>query len=388
MTDSRSETIAIAGAGIAGLLLAGALIRQGRQVKIFEERPGYGETGAGISLWPNALAALDYLGLGDDVRGLGTAISAGGLRAPDGSFLRSVSPDDFANALGEPLRTVHRVRLIELLAKRVPDDVVQFDVAVTGYRAGRDGVSVELSDGTAFAAAALVGADGYRSAVLRRMQPQTTERYAGYTAWRGLSEMSTDGREAHETLGDRAEFGFIPLVDGRTYWFATLAAPAGGAPGADGDLTWLRRAFVNWHDPITDVLATTSPTDVMRHDIVDRSMPRRLAEGRVVLIGDAAHAMRPHLGQGGCQSVEDACVLARCVEDCIDLPVAFAVYSKTRHRRVRRIVAESAMAGRLLNVPPPLGALVHRGVALTPQRPFLAHLAGVAGADAFRRQLR
>ena len=115
------------------------------------------------------------------------------------------------------------------------------------------------------------------------------------------------------------EFGHVPLGSDRTYWFATERAPEGDA-APQGELDYLKARFGSWTDPIPAVLAATDPDDVLRNDLYDRDRARQWSRGPVLVVGDAAHPMRPHLGQGGCQGLEDAAVLARFVDGDDDLP--------------------------------------------------------------------
>ena len=376
-----AEPIAIAGAGIAGLALAAGLHRAGVPVRVFEERTELAETGAGITLWPNSLAALDLLGLGDKVRAAGTCVSAGSIRAADGRWLRKVDRSRFEAALGEPLIVIHRVELVELLADAGDRSAIGFGTAVDGYEANGSNVTVQLSDGSSIPAAALIGADGFRSAVARQLHPQIRQRYAGYTTWRGVANIEIDESVAGESSGPGTEFGCIPLGRGRTYWFAAKLEPE-GVLAAEGEIEYLRGAFASWHPEIAQVLAAADPAQVSRHDMYDRTAPRKWSSGAVTIVGDAAHPMRPHLGQGGCQALIDAAVVARLIARREDPATAFREYQKLRRRAARRAVRESAFAGRVINARGVVGRISHRLVAVPPERLFLRHLAAISGSKA------
>ncbi len=339
--------IAIAGAGIAGLALAGALRRAGRPVTIYEERPELAGTGAGITLWPNALAALDALGFGDAVRSIGNPIVAGGIRRPDGRWVRRIDRDRFERALGGRPLDAHRGELIGLLAAGVDTGAIRTGVAVGGFEQHATGVRVRLTDGSVETAEALVGADGYRSAVARHLG-RLTERYTGYTAWRGIAQVDTSAVAAFETWAPGREFGFLPMRQDQTYWFAAGNQPeAGHSPGREAEI--VSRLFAGWPDPIGTLVAHTPESAIARHDIHDRAVPRAWSAGRVALIGDAAHAMRPHLGQGGCQALTDAAALAAALAATDSPETAFRRYESTRRRAVLRCVRDAALAGRILH---------------------------------------
>lgn len=369
------QPIVIAGAGIAGLALAAGLERDGGpSYLLLEERPALGSTGGAITLWPNAMVALDEIGVGAEVRRAGHAVGAGSVRASDGRVLRSLDLTASAAVLGGPLVAVRRGDLIEILHARVAADRVRVATAVRGYQQQHDGVRV-LTDGEPVVAAALVGADGYRSEVARVLHPGLPERYAGYPAWRGIADLG--GLEPVQVWGSRQEFGVVPLGDDAAYWFATVREPAGGA--ADDEIAHLRSAFAGWPHPVLEVLAATDPAAVTRNDVMDRALPRRWAEGRVVVIGDAAHAMRPHLGQGGCQALIDAVVLARLLRGSGSAASAFPAFEALRRRPVRRVVGLSRAAGRTIDAP----AALHRVTRLVPDAVMLRSLARVGGTSAF-----
>ncbi|KAA1418672.1 FAD-binding monooxygenase [Nocardioides humilatus] len=368
--------LVIAGAGIAGLALAAALEHAGDPPPylLLDERPALGSTGGAITLWPNALAALDAIDVGDAVRRAGHPLGAGSIRTMDDRLLRSLDLERSAAALGGPLVALRRGDLVEILHERIRDDSVRLASAVRGYDHGGDGVQV-ITDGETIRATALVGADGYRSEVARALHPGLAETYAGYPAWRGIARR---GGEPVQYWGSHQEFGIVPLGGDASYWFATVRERAGGS-NAD-ELAHLRSSFAGWPAPVQEVLAATDPADVTRNDVMDREIPRRWTDGRVVVIGDAAHAMRPHLGQGGCQALIDAVVLAHLVHATPSLAAAFAAFERQRRSPASRIVALSRTAGRAVEGP----SALHRFTRLVPDAVMLRTLAKVAGAATFR----
>ena len=173
----------------------------------------------------------------------------------------------------------------------------------------QDGVRVTLSDSTTRQAAAVIGADGTHSVVARHLNGELRNRYVGYTAWRGIADAAIDPDLAGETLGAGRECGHVPLGPDHTYWFATERAEEGRA-ASPGELEYLKTRFGSWAEPMPALLAATDPSVVLRNDLYDRDEARVWSQGPIVLVGDAAHPMRPHLGQGGCQGLEDAAILA------------------------------------------------------------------------------
>lgn len=375
--------VGIVGGGIAGMTLAAALHLCGVEVIVLEREGALRDAGAGISLWPNALAALDAVGLGERVRSLGVPLASGGVRTRAGRAAVTFSRARFEAALGEPLVCVDRGELVRALASCLPPGAVRTGHLVTGYEPGTSGVTVHVADGEAVRVAALVGADGINSVIARQSSGHLDSSYSGYTAWRGIAVTGPEagGNEIWACLASGREMGWMPVGPDHTYWFATAWLPQGHT-FPEGDRAYLERTFTHWPDPIAALLAGTPPDRLVRNDIVDRDMPRRWTHGLITIMGDAAHPMRPHLGQGGCQAIEDAAVLAGCLSGSADPASALARYERKRRRRASLLVRLSR-AARLTRPP---GAITSRafdrmidagpGLPLGPATQLIAPIAG------------
>jgi len=165
-----------------------------------------------------------------------------------------------------------------------------------------------------------------------------------------------------------ASFGIVPIERGRIYWFATLNAPAGGRDQIGRVRDFLEETFTGWHPPVAEVLAATPEEVILRNDILHRLPTPRWIEGRVALLGDAAHPMTPNLGQGACQAIEDAVILADCLaSDRADLPRALRSYELRRKTRADGFVLAALRLGRLAQLENAAGRwLRDRLLALTP----------------------
>ncbi|MGV9314827.1 FAD-dependent monooxygenase [Streptomyces sp. NPDC003691] len=363
MTKQRAVVI---GGGIGGLTAAVALHRNGMKVTVLERAPALEPVGAGIALAPNAQRALDTVGLGDEIRALAAWQGDGGLRNPRGRWLTRMNSEALAARFGGPVVLLHRATLIDRLLSRLPDGTVRTGsparLTDPGAAAGHP-ARVAAPDGE-LEAELVVGADGIHSAVRRALFPDHPgPRYSGLTTWR-LVVSGVDGFHPHETWGPGRIWGSHLLKDGRAYAYAAAVAPEGQRSG--DERAHLLRQYGDWHDPVPRLIAAARPEDVLRHDVHQMTDPLpAFHRGRTVLLGDAAHAMAPSLGQGGNQAVEDAVVLAHhCAAG--DPGTGLPAYTADRLPRTTRIVRRAARVFRLHSVAArPAVALRDGAMALT-----------------------
>jgi 2-polyprenyl-6-methoxyphenol hydroxylase-like FAD-dependent oxidoreductase len=334
--------VIIIGAGIGGLAAAIGLRRAGLEVELYERAAAPGEVGAGLTLWANALRALDQIGAADLLGPISAPDLQGGIRAPDGELLAG----GYA-ALGAQLAVVvHRAELHAALLGQIEPGAIHFGQSLSGFEQDGSGVTARFADGGSARAAILIGADGLRSAVRALLHGEARPRYAGYTAWRAVVPFDAARLLAGETWGRGARFGQVPMRDGRAYWFATQGAREGErSPG--GERAALLRTFAGWHAPVADLIAAADEAAILRHDIYDRPPLARWGAGRVSLLGDAAHPTTPNLGQGACQAIEDAAVLARCLGQGGDLAAGLRRYEGLRIPRTAAIVRQSRLVGEM-----------------------------------------
>ncbi|WP_432987958.1 FAD-dependent oxidoreductase [Dactylosporangium sp. CA-233914] len=330
----------IVGGGIGGLATARGLALRGWDATVLERQPRLEAAGAGLSLWPNALRALDWLGIGDRVRAAGAPITGGGLRTWRGAWLSRVS-------VAGPI-VVHRADLHEILADGVR---VRTGTAVTDVR----DLDADL----------IVGADGIGSAVRAQYAPRVRIRDSGQVSWRAV--VPDPGiKGGGETVGPGGvRFGHIGMGRRGVYWYAVAPAPL-RTTSPDEQLAELRRLFHGWHEPIPALVAATEPAALLHHPLLDLHpvAPMRFGD-RVALVGDAAHAMTPNLGQGACQALEDAVTLAALAD--ADVAGALREYDMIRRKRVTMVVRRSWQVGRVMGARGALtGALVRTAARLAP----------------------
>lgn len=331
----------IVGGGIGGLCAAIGLRKAGWRVTVLERAREFTEIGAGITLWPNALRGLDALGLGGRIAPLLMPQAAGKLRDHTGRWLTRWDAARVERAFGRPLLAIHRAQFLDLLRDALPADTVHLGVEVTDV----DRAGTVRWNGSAVGADLVVGADGVHSTVRAVCWPDHPgAAYCGSTGFRAVIHLP-GRRELSGFIGKGVEIGLVPLTGERLYWYIAERAPRGTRH--DDSRAHLLRRFAAWPEPIPELIERTPPHAILQHDLLalDSHLPSYVV-GRVALLGDAAHAMPPFLGQGGCQAVEDAVVLAASLAQH-DVGAGLREYDRFRRPRSQAIARQSARAGRM-----------------------------------------
>jgi 2-polyprenyl-6-methoxyphenol hydroxylase-like FAD-dependent oxidoreductase len=374
--------VAVVGAGIGGLTAAIALSRVGCDVLVVERARTLAAVGAGISLWPSGLAALAEIGLEAAVVERGAEFASLAICTSAGAILNSfdrVAVEQRLGGLGVMMRRADLQQVLATAAGHVP---IQLGVGCERVTGSATGASLSLSDGRILSADIVVGADGLRSQVRESVAPGAPK-YTGLTSWRAVIDEDLGVYDAWLSVGSGKQFLASPLPDSRTYVSGLLPAPAGAGGAIANTVECLRDAFRGWHDPIPRLIEAHD-TDCYWTDVYHRRAPTRLVWSRIVLIGDAAHPMTPDLGQGGGQAIEDAVVLAQCVDASATVDEALRRFEDARLQRVRRVVRDSRRIGRLLATPRRTSAVARDlALRLTPHQTRLSLLAAHAGRSAF-----
>jgi 2-polyprenyl-6-methoxyphenol hydroxylase-like FAD-dependent oxidoreductase len=302
---------------------------------VLEQAPEFGEVGAGLTLWPNALRALDHIGLGDRVRAVGTIEATAGIMNQRGDWLVRMDFTELDRRFGSAV-ALHRADLLQVLKDAAPE--VKTGTKVTGARLDGAGVVVEYEGGES-RADLLVAADGLRSVVRHQFWPGSEPVYTGATAWRMILDRPGERLPVGgEFWGRGEEFGVLQLPQDQVYMFAGAVAPE-GERSPDGEHAELLRRFGTWAEPVAGLLPQVRPERVLRHDLYVVPKLRTYVHGPVVLLGDAAHAMAPNMGQGGCQALEDAVTLGLLGND-------LKTYDRLRRPRTQAVARMSTMARR------------------------------------------
>jgi salicylate hydroxylase len=335
--------VVIVGGGIGGLFTANALIARGFPVTVYEQAPALGEIGAGVYITPNSMRHLQRVGLGDLVEKWGARVgSASHYFRYDGTPIAPVQVTDSSG--WNATFGMHRADLIDILASGLPKQVIRTGHRCTGFEQDDTGARVRFANGAAAEGDIVIAADGIHSELQKFVTPPSRPVFSGSSAYRGTV--------AHEAvpdwpmdrwqmwLGERKHFLVFPLRAGKLINFVGFT-PADKAIeeswSAPGDPDQLRQDFAGWDPRIEKLLRQVQTT--FRWALYDRDPLPCWTKGRLALLGDAAHAMLPHLGQGANQSIEDgitlATLLARAERD--SLPDVLLAYERLRRDRVAEV---------------------------------------------------
>jgi 2-polyprenyl-6-methoxyphenol hydroxylase-like FAD-dependent oxidoreductase len=339
--------VIVVGAGIAGLSAAIGLRRSGHEVIVLERAPRIDPIGAGLTLFANAMSALDRLGMRDAVAAQGAPAKRSAMLTWEGRELTQVPRD-----LLEGTIAIHRADLQRELAAAA--GAVRLGAEITAVEQHDDGVVARGADGSQEQGDLLVGADGL-SSVVRPAVADGRPRYAGYTAWRGISPVPVESGRLTESWGVGERFGLVDIGRGRTYWFATKNAPEGEPDEPEGKKAEILRRFSGWHDPIAAIANSADEGAILRNDVYYLEPLPRWSKGRVVLVGDAAHATTPGVGQGAAQAIEDAVVLADRLAASADLATALGEYEAIRRPRAEAVLKLSRRVDKAAQLASPLG---------------------------------
>lgn len=334
----------IIGGGIGGITTAIALKQAGIDVAVYEQAPELREVGSGLPLWTNALRALQKLGLVDEIAKLGESVSAGSITTWRGAILTDLRTEELLKRLGTINMVVHRAELLAALLEALGPEHVHLGATCVGCSQHAGGVYAHFADGSEVQGDLLVGADGLHSTIRSQLFGVIKPAYAGYTCWRGVSHIARRGLETY-AWGKGYQLGITPMTRERAYWFAQRNMPEGAGDEPCGRKKELLEMFHDWHDPIPAVIEATAEKDILRNDIYELPLLHHWSRGRITLLGDAAHAMTPNLGQGACQAIEDAVALGTCLKAEPDIVTALKLYEAKRIKRTHQIARLARFAG-------------------------------------------
>ncbi|MDR2215828.1 MAG: FAD-dependent monooxygenase [Nevskiaceae bacterium] len=334
-------SVAIVGGGIGGLAAANAMMRRGLKVTVFEQAPELGEVGAGVMLTPNCIRLLQRMDLGAEIDRLGARITEGSsYRRRDGSVVGPIKTSDTAGQCG--VYGMHRADLLTMLANRLPRDAVRTNHCCVGFSQDAQAARLSFANGETFEADVVIAADGIHSRLQREVVEPARPVFSGMVAYRGLvpaDRLPQWRRDVHLIwMGEGKHFMVFPVRSGQLLNFVGFLPSDYAAEeswSGLGDAAALAQSFTGWEAPVEQILAKVEKP--FWWGLFDREPLDHWTRGRLALLGDAAHAMLPHLGQGANQSVEDAVALAAMLARAQRSDVAQALVAYEQMRRPRAV---------------------------------------------------
>jgi salicylate hydroxylase len=342
---------AIIGGGISGLSAANALIRRGIDVTVYEQAPALGEVGAGVFTFPNALRPLERMGLGDAFAEVGAKVGPGSeYYRMDGTLVGKVLTTDSSGWNG--MYGMHRADLLNIFANVLPPSAIRTGHRCIGFEQDARAAHVRFDNGNEFEADIVIACDGIHSTLQKYVVEPSPPEYSGSRAYRGLiarDKLPNWRREAHQIwMGEGKHFMVFPVRRGELLnyvGFVPTSTQTAESWSAIGDRDELAASFEGWDRPVVELLDKIETC--FWWGLYDRRPLASWTKGRLLLLGDAAHAMLPHLGQGANQGIEDGVALAIFLEgrNADDIPGLLPTYEKFRRERTDLIQGEARRNG-------------------------------------------
>jgi len=336
----NKKQIAIIGGGIAGLTFARCLTTKAYDIHIFEKKEHFGEIGAAISVFPNALCVMDELELLQEIIESSGQFKTVYLKTSEGTILSKSEPkSDY------PIVCIHRADLHRILLNNIDAKLNTNHVLKNLSHLENGQIALQFETGENRVFDAVIGADGIHSAVRKHIINDGEPIFRGYNIWRGVVKTNFEIGYGSETYGKGQRVGIVPIKDGVYGWWATCNEKYMQDDSPEGTKEKLNRLFGNWHYPIADMINNTE--NILKNSLADRKPHKGWTKGNATLLGDAAHPTTPNLGQGGCMAVEGAYILAKSIQKYGLTNKAFERYEELQFTRSENIVNESLKLGKM-----------------------------------------
>ena len=340
--------ITIIGAGIGGLTTAIALQQKGFEVEIFEASPEFKKAGSGINLAINAMQVYRRLGIYDTIFEAGSYTSKMIVCNKDLKALSEVDLIAFETTFNAKTVAIHRATLHQILLDELSNVPIHLNKKLKSLEQIANKVELSFEDGTRHTAELLIGADGIHSAVRKSIFQNTETRRAKQICWRGITNTklpATFQVELNELWGIGKRFGFVHINKDEVYWYALSNFK--NDPKSEFKDVDLSSLFADFHPIINKLITETPKENILTNEIADLKPIDTWYKGNVCLLGDAAHATTPNMGQGACQAIESALALSICLAKENDHQKAFARFQNVRKKKAIQVVANSWKVGKL-----------------------------------------
>jgi 2-polyprenyl-6-methoxyphenol hydroxylase-like FAD-dependent oxidoreductase len=352
--------VLIIGGGIGGLTTALVCKHFQLEYEVFEAAPEIREVGSGIWVPPNAMQVMHRLHLADKVKETGTVLDKISIGGPTGKSWYSLLTENIIPKFGFGTVAIHRARLQALLYSALDKHKVHTGKRLHRFSQTKEGVTLFFQDGSQASGTCAVGADGLRSVTRQQLFGDLPLRYSGQTCWRGIVRLRLpENMKASmiELWGKRSgqRFAYSQITAEEVYYYATLATEPGGKDDLGNLKSFLHTNYDSFGTTAKLIIDAIEPQTVIRTDLFDLKPIHTWTQENVALLGDAAHATTPNLGQGAAQAIEDAYVLISLLKkQSDDIPLALRQYQQLRIKKAHHIVNTSWTFGQLTNLKNPV----------------------------------
>ena len=332
--------------------------RRGIDCTIYEAAPELREVGAGIWMATNALCIADKLEVADDIIRAGYRIERGGLCDAKGRDLQMVDNRIFERKYGYGTISIHRGRLQAVLASHVVEGVIHLDHRLSLVDENGERIKLYFDNGKEAECDILIGADGVKSVVRKKLLGEIPFRYSGQTCWRGIVDyklLRPEQSSEHWGASGGLRVAACQISDSETYFYITQKTKAGGQDEEGSIVPYLLELIKEFPTFLSEVVGKAQEGNIIRSDLHDIPPIKRWHADNIVLVGDAAHPSTPNLGQGGCQAMEDAYTLAECLSTYSTPMEAFVAYERHRMSKAKFVVNTSYQLALASNIGGTLG---------------------------------
>lgn len=343
------DSIDIIGTGIAGLSLALLLKTKDIKVNLFESSSQLKPYGAGIILANNAMKIFKELDLLDKIKNAGSCISSMKITDPRLKPLSTIDLKVFEQKYSVPNVAIQRGELHKILSENIDLKTISFSKKLSKIHANdSSGYDLEFEDQSKHNSQTVIGADGINSAVREHVFGKGILRRPGQVCWRGVTSFDLPEKyhdELNEAWGKGKRFGFVKVSEEKIYWYALV-----NEKNERNQFEDLQDVFYDFHPMVMDIIRATLKERMVKIDIMDLEPIPHWYKGNVCLIGDAAHAMTPNLGQGTCQAIEDAYILSKHLYKGCDVQESFRKFETERIKKVKILVDKSWKIGKMAHM--------------------------------------
>jgi len=332
----------IIGGGIGGLTTAIALAKKGINVKIYEQATEIKEVGAGIWVAPNGLKVYEKLGIVNDIIDAGKILEKISIVDLNSKPIVIIKGNKTKAKHKFATVAIHRATLQKILASYIPSENIFLKKTFKSYNQSENKIIANFEDGTSVEADFLINADGIKSNARMQIQQNLNLRYSGQTCWRFVTNFDLpkgDEGNMYEIWSNRKglRVGYSKINDNQVYVFITNYEKKGGNDNPKTIKRDLLNLCANFQQVIKDLINSCKDSEIIRTDLFDFKPISKWTDGKLALMGDAAHASTPNLGQGACQAIEDAYVIAQELSSNTDIEKSFITYQKKRINKARFI---------------------------------------------------